>query len=432
MKLMPMNGGDSDDDFESSHQNEMHVDDPSFPEAVVEINQFDGNESEVLMAEPVGGGSSEESLQTLGNRLQQLFQAAGTVCCKFAFSVRTEFTTVDTCHALLFVIVLSVLMGQHNTITAQQETIAKLNAGFGDLTASVTTLQSQPTGSPTLAPTSGPTVVPTSTPTSTPTKTPVATIGSRNSGTVITGRGEIAFQTPKVVPIAQKTVEGTRAWSPKTTEMYVGDTAQWSWDTNENIVESSSSFTPMAQPRFASGVLALKSSFAHTAKQPGTFYFASENTATMTGVLVVKPRVTITNGNLDVPGNFTHHGMPFGGTIFAVTTTIVDNHGGSSRPYLHLGTQNTRVEYLRGKNGGNCAQGAELKSGGNIMTRPYLPTESQLKDKRYTYKASYDSWIKLTTASGIDPKHGLYPPPKVIVHTTSYNSQTSNNFLCID
>jgi hypothetical protein len=204
MELMPMNEGESDDDFESSHQNEMHVDDSPFPEAVVETTRFfEDNESEVLMAEPVGG-SSEESLRTLGKRLQQLFQAAGTVCFKFAVSVRTEFTTVDTCHALLFVIALSVLMGQHNTITAQQETIAKLSAGFGDLTASVTTLQSQPTNSPALAPTGGPTVVPTATPTSTPTKAPVSTLGSRNSGTVITGRGEISFQTPKAVLIAQK------------------------------------------------------------------------------------------------------------------------------------------------------------------------------------------------------------------------------------
>jgi plastocyanin len=272
-------------------------------------------------------------------------------------------------------------------------------------------------------------VVPTSTPTPTPTTTPVAAIGSRNSRTVITGRGEIAFQTPKVVPIAKKTVEGTRAWSPKTTEMYVGDTAQWSWDANENIVESSSSFTPMAQPRFASGVLALKSSFAHTAKQPGTYYFASENTAAMTGVLIAKPRVTITNGNLDVPGNFTHHGMPFGGTIFAVTSTGVGDTGWQW--YAQLGNSNTRAEYLRGKNGGNCAQGAELLDGGGVMTRPYLPTESQLKDKRY--KASYDSWLKLTTASGVDPKHGLCPPPKVIVRTTrvsyAYHGQTTNNFL---
>jgi plastocyanin len=428
MKLMPMNEGESDDDFESSHQNEMHVDDPPFPEAVVETTRFEDNESDVLMAEPVGG-SSDESLRTLGKRLQQLFQAAGTVCCKFAVSVRTEFTTVDTCHALLFVIVLSVLMGQHNTITAQhnaiaaqQETIAKLSAGFGDLTASVTTLQSQPTNSPTLAPTGGPTVVPTATPTSTPTKTPVSTLGSRNSGTIITGVGEISFQTPKAVLIAQKTVEGTRTWSPKTTEIYVGDTAQWSWDTNENIVESSSSFTPMAQPRFASGVLALKGSFAHTAKQPGTYYFASENTATMTGVLIVKPRVTITNGNLDVPGNFTNHGMRIGGTVYAITS------------YSLYGDKYMRIHYLRGKNGRNCAQGVGpiYHPGGELMTTPFGKLCPTCTSAAYTN--GYANWIKLTSACGIDPASVLCPPPKTNAMTytgSSYNSYTSG-YICLD
>ena len=123
----------------------------------------------------------------------------------------------------------------------------------------------------------------------------------------------------------------------------------------------------MAQPRFASGVLALKGPFSHTAKQPGTYYFPSENTATVTGVLIVKPRVTIMNGNLDVPGNLTNHGMRIGDTVYAIAS-----YTSTSASYNSM-----QIQYLREKNGLNCAQGVGTKCpvdsrySGGLMTKPY-------------------------------------------------------------
>jgi hypothetical protein len=177
----------------------------------------------------------------------------------------------------------------------------------------------------------------------------------------------------------------------------------------------------MAQPRFASGVLALKGSFAHTAKQPGTYYFASENTATMTGVLIVKPRVTITNGNLDVPGNLTNHGLPIGGTIYAIASYSTNAYS-------------TQFLYLRGKNGLNCAQGvgAIYSSGGDLMTTPYAkpcPTCTSA-----TYTNAYANWIKLTSACGIDPASALCPPPKANAMTypgSNYNGYIAG-YICLD
>jgi plastocyanin len=428
MKLMPINGGsDSEDDFESSHQNEMHGDEGGapYPEVVLESSPRFDNESEVLMAEPVGS-ATEESLQTLGDRCEQLLHAAGKVCGKSIRAVRSEFNAVDACHALLFLIVLSVLLSQHNmniaqsnTIEAQHGAILRLTHQVERLHSSVVTLQTQPTGLPTLSPTGAPTLAPTTNPTSMPSKRPAATIGSQNSATVVTGVGKIAFQTPKTVQIAQQTTDGTRTWNPKTTEVYVGDTVDWAWNTNENVVESSSSFTPMAQPRFFSGALSLKGSFSHTAKEPGTYYFASENTATMTGVLVVKPRVTITNGNLDVPGNLTNHGVPIanllGGTIYAVTTR---------------GNRYTKVNFLRGKNGYNCAHSESMVGFGN----GFGPIQEAYAKSTSGYQAtSYASWLKLASECGLDPnsRAAICAPPRTAVAMTGPVVSNNHNYVYI-
>jgi hypothetical protein len=227
-------------------------------------------------------------------------------------------------------------------------------------------------------------------------------------------------------------------WSPKTTEVYVGDTVNWSWDTNENVVQSSSSFTPMTKPRFASGALSLKGSFVHVAKDPGTYYFASANTATMTGTLVVKPRVTVMNGNLDVPGNLTNHGAALGGTIYAIVEKSSDRRGGSYLPSY-------TIKYLRGHDGYNCVPpawalgaGATFSSGSggyyppllDIMktapkTRtcptPYCKTAPQ---KTY-YEKMYDLWQKLASAGRFNPKKGLCMPPKLAVELTPSRSSAN-------
>jgi plastocyanin len=120
--------------------------------------------------------------------------------------------------------------------------------------------------------------------------------------TLVTGAGRVVFQTPNEVHVNQIVVNSERRWSASTVDAYVGDTVVWSWNTNENVVESDSTSTPKAMPGFKSGDLAVKSSFHYQATQAGTYYFASENTASMNGQLVVKPRISMENGNLHIPG----------------------------------------------------------------------------------------------------------------------------------
>jgi plastocyanin len=448
MKLMPING-DSDDDFESSHPHENELagveQGSAFPEAILESNPHFDNESDVLMAEPVS--NSEQPLHTLGKRCWQLFDAVGQVCFTFLKGVRAEFNVVDACHALLFLVLLSFLVSQHTTIAKLTDRIEQMHTDYDTLKASVGTLQSQAHRKPTLSPTGHPTQTPTIAPTASPTKHPVATIGSRDSATVVTGLGKITFQTPRTIHIAQKTVGGTRMWSPKTTEVYVGDTVKWSWDTNENVVQSSSSFTPMTKPRFASGALSLKGSFVHAAKDPGTYYFASANTATMTGTLVVKPRVTVMNGNLDVPGNLTNHGAALGGTIYAI---VLRSKSSSSTSYT--------VKYLRGHDGHNCVgAGASFSNGGGayppvldiMKTAPFktrtCPTPycagTNAAIYRKNYEAMYDLWQKLASARSINPQNSLCMPPKLAVElssstdrltTTRQQAWTVTPIFCMD
>lgn len=98
--------------------------------------------------------------------------------------------------------------------------------------------------------------------------------------------------------------------SPKFVEIYVGDTVTWRWSSLQNIAQADSNFeaihtTPGA---FFSGSLVVAGSYSLRFDTPGTFYYKSQNTASLTGTIVVK-QFSWERGHLVLDGNLTLNGV---------------------------------------------------------------------------------------------------------------------------
>jgi len=113
----------------------------------------------------------------------------------------------------------------------------------------------------------------------------------------------VSLGTPQAKTITQL-IQGQNnwVWSSDLLDCHVGDTITWDWSTNENIIEADSMFNPMYSPSFSSGTLTLGGSYSHVFTAPGTHYFMSQNTASLSGTIVVYPgNVQARNGMLQLP-----------------------------------------------------------------------------------------------------------------------------------
>uniref|UniRef100_A0A7S2F0L6 Uncharacterized protein n=1 Tax=Octactis speculum TaxID=3111310 RepID=A0A7S2F0L6_9STRA len=128
-------------------------------------------------------------------------------------------------------------------------------------------------------------------------------VDENNDASLVITAPAISFRTPQAKTITQQ-IQGQNNWhwSSDTIDCHVGDTITWDWSTNENIIEADSTFNPLSNPSFSSGALNLGGSYSHVFKASGTHYYMSQNTASLSGTVVVYPgNVQAHSGLLQVP-----------------------------------------------------------------------------------------------------------------------------------
>mmetsp|Transcript_1042 Transcript_1042/g.1349 ORF Transcript_1042/g.1349 Transcript_1042/m.1349 type:complete len:346 (-) Transcript_1042:133-1170(-) len=111
---------------------------------------------------------------------------------------------------------------------------------------------------------------------------------------------KIWFQDSKEIEINEVPTPTAREWSNNNIEITVGTTITWIWTSNENLVEASENYAVKSNPTFSSGAIQHGGALSYTFETSGTYFFVSENTASMRGKIVVKA-VYIENGTLTVP-----------------------------------------------------------------------------------------------------------------------------------
>ena len=90
--------------------------------------------------------------------------------------------------------------------------------------------------------------------------------------------------------------ELSRVWAPSTLRVRVGDTVQWTWSTNENVIEATEEFGESTEPLFCSGDLQTAGTFSHKFEKPGVFRFISQNSMGLHGTITVLEETKITSG----------------------------------------------------------------------------------------------------------------------------------------
>lgn len=93
-----------------------------------------------------------------------------------------------------------------------------------------------------------------------------------------------------------------RIWSHFAIKIAVGDTVHWRWSTNENIVScDANGYILKSNLIINSGKLSESGTHEKPFTTPGTYYYTSENSQTMRGVIVVLPgaEVNIKNNRLN-------------------------------------------------------------------------------------------------------------------------------------
>lgn len=135
---------------------------------------------------------------------------------------------------------------------------------------------------------------------------------------------EIMFENRNTVTVTE--IEGRASvWDRPNLQIYRGDTVVWVWTTQQNVAQADASYASIAgQPgTFYSGVPTLASTFSVRFDHVGTYYYKSQNGASLIGSVTVKEFAWRTaqeaggnstgtfavGGNMVVDGNLTANGQ---------------------------------------------------------------------------------------------------------------------------
>jgi plastocyanin len=100
---------------------------------------------------------------------------------------------------------------------------------------------------------------------------------------------------------SQETFNGQRMWTHPSYSIYASDSIRWEWTSNENVVSTDPNGTFNENPIIHSGALSLGGSFVMQFTVPGTYYYGSENSQTMTGTVIVMegPSITLSRESIE-------------------------------------------------------------------------------------------------------------------------------------
>mmetsp|Transcript_26498 Transcript_26498/g.34839 ORF Transcript_26498/g.34839 Transcript_26498/m.34839 type:complete len:403 (-) Transcript_26498:85-1293(-) len=143
---------------------------------------------------------------------------------------------------------------------------------------------------------------------------------------------KIWFEDSKEIQIHEIPTPTSREWSENFVEITVGTKITWTWTSNENLVEASENFAVKNDPAFSSGAIQHGGAVSYIFETPGTYYFVSENTASMRGTVVVSGTY-MESGSLsvtDITVTGTYYGANIPNTIHSLCTrdSSSSNEGG--------------------------------------------------------------------------------------------------------
>lgn len=136
-------------------------------------------------------------------------------------------------------------------------------------------------------------------------------LSTLTDGTITLDINADAIRLPKPITyeVKQMIKNSVRIWSPKGIKIYTGDYVTWTWSTNENIVECDSTglILPKADGHINSGPLGkqLPLTYTYQFNTSGIHYYTSENSQTMTGVIIVQDQPSISLDRALSTGPFT-------------------------------------------------------------------------------------------------------------------------------
>lgn len=107
----------------------------------------------------------------------------------------------------------------------------------------------------------------------------------------------ITFSKPMTYTVVQVIgQDGNRHWDAPALKIVSGDAVHWEWETNENVLscDSGGSITPKSHRTINSGQLRTSGKYERRFNTAGTYYYLSENSQTMKGVVIVVERQVLT------------------------------------------------------------------------------------------------------------------------------------------
>ena len=101
------------------------------------------------------------------------------------------------------------------------------------------------------------------------------------------------------IMITEVTVNGVRQWDVPLYKAYIGDVITWTWSTNENIISCDSNLDIIVDnPTLNSGNLMVNGQFSFTFELSGTYYYTSQNSAGLSGVILITDYPVLTAGEI--------------------------------------------------------------------------------------------------------------------------------------
>mmetsp|Transcript_19670 Transcript_19670/g.25923 ORF Transcript_19670/g.25923 Transcript_19670/m.25923 type:complete len:305 (-) Transcript_19670:386-1300(-) len=144
-------------------------------------------------------------------------------------------------------------------------------------------------------------------------------IGSEATDDIRIMGKKIWFEDSKEIDINEVPTTSSREWSQSDLQITVGTKITWTWTSNENLVEASENYAVKSSPAFSSGAIRHGGTLSYIFETPGTFFFVSENTASMRGkVSVIGSYIedgSLSVSNLSVGGDLSVGGSFSAGTI---------------------------------------------------------------------------------------------------------------------
>lgn len=114
-------------------------------------------------------------------------------------------------------------------------------------------------------------------------------LGAGSASSVRIFGGQLSFENRNVVTVTE--LDGVRpVWDRSNLQIYRGDTVVWVWTSVQNVAQADANFAAInTRPgSFYSGVPILTGNFSLRFDKAGTYYYKSQNTASMTGTITVK------------------------------------------------------------------------------------------------------------------------------------------------